>query len=263
MALTLLQPTPNKVVPVGISLPVAGTAQGRGMPEPIFIEKITVQVDDEVPIDVEPKHLSGGLPPRYTFRTDIITPGTVGEHTIQVKAINDSGGVAGDATVPFFVGASIFDCSGTLKIDFFATPDPIFFDNERIVEIFSDDRRTVTIVNFPPLDSMQFSLPFPLGDDDVTVTLVGGGTGAFDPGSGNMSVPVTLDFHHSNSVFSDSTLEVILTTGASAHGRFSDQGKAMQSNGSMTLVGDGAFQGGVLGGSDASLVITGTMSPHP
>ena len=263
MTLTLLNPPPNKVVPVGISLTVAGTAQGRGMPEPIFIENVTVQVDDEVPIDVELKHLSGGLPPRYTFRTDIITPGTVGEHTIQVKAINNSGGVAGDATVPFFVGAFIFDCSGTLKIDFFATPDPIFFDNERIIELFSDDRRTVTIVNFPPLFSMQFDLPFPFGHDDVTVTLVGGGTGAFDPESGSMSVPVTLNFHHSNSAFSDSTLELILTTGASAHGKYSDQGTAMQSNGSMTLVGDGAFQGGVINGDAASLVINGTMSPHP
>jgi hypothetical protein len=113
-------------------------------------------------------------------------------------------------------------------------------------------------VSFPTVEASA-------GFDTVSISLVGGGTGQFDRYSGVMNLPVVLLFHHSTSVFSDSTLQLLLTTeAASPHGPFSDHGKAMESDGSITLVGDGTFQGGSpLGGHNASLIIDGTMSQSP
>jgi hypothetical protein len=130
--------------------------------------------------------------------------------------------------------------------------------------MFSSDRKTVTITNFPPISPPPISLPWPLGSDTVTVSLTSGGIGGFDPVSGAMGIPVNLHFHHSNSLLSDSDLQLLLSTGPeqSPHGVFHDEGTPMN-NGNITLVGDGAFNGGVLGGSDASLVINGTVSPSP
>lgn len=107
-----------------------------------------------------------------------------------------------------------------------------------------------------------------MGSDTNTVTLTGGGSGVFDPTTGSptrgaMGIPVTLHCHHSNSLLADSDLTVLLSTGKeqSPHRFFNDQGSPMDNNGNFTLVGDDAFNGGVLGGSDASLKLAGAVYP--
>jgi hypothetical protein len=78
-------------------------------------------------------------------------------------------------------------------------------------------------------------------------------------------ISVTLLFHHSINGLGDSTLNLVLSTGGerSPTGAFNDTGTPMNFNGEIVSVGDGSFSGGFLGGSDASLVLTGTFSPVP
>jgi hypothetical protein len=58
---------------------------------------------------------------------------------------------------------------------------------------------------------------------------------------------------------------LVLSTGTetSPSRAFTDTGSPLQANGSVTVVGDGMFSGDVLSGSDASLVLSGTVNPHP
>jgi hypothetical protein len=95
--------------------------------------------------------------------------------------------------------------------------------------------------------------------------------GTFDPApppspkAGEMAIPVTLLFHHSYRLFRDSDLAMVFTTdkSRSPQGSFDDRGSPMESNGKITLVGAGAFTGGVLNGSDASFKLVGVISPPP
>jgi hypothetical protein len=75
-----------------------------------------------------------------------------------------------------------------------------------------------------------------------------------------VSLPVIGTIHDGTSTFA-----ATLSTGAesSPSGAFHDVGSPLQSNGAITLVADGTFTGDVLAGSDASLVLAGTISPHP
>ena len=274
MGLLIQHPGRDQNASVGSTVHVGGYATGNGFPEPTVIESVKVWIDTEQSIDATLKRLPTPHPipkdwvPTWLFGADIIVPGPAGVHAVWAKAIDDSDALAGLMEVDIVAGGVTFDGSGTLRTSCPYARGPFEFD-VHVGAVFSDDRLTLTIVSFPPIDSGEFNIPV-LGTDDVTVTLVGGGTGMFDPNSGNMSIPIKPNFHHSitvlgKPVFSDSTLEVVLTTGAesSPHGTFSDQGQPLQPDGSIRLIGDGGLQGGPLGGYDASLVLDGTISPHP
>lgn len=278
MSLHLQQPSPDAFVVPGTDLLVSGWVTGRGMPEPSIIESVSVQLDGGSKVAANltplPNHFpQPGWVPAWAFNATVKVPDTLGLHQIAVRATDDIGNSAGAAGVAVIVSApgptgnplvSQFTGTATFKTSYSNASGPYSFPVTMEVT-FSPDRKTVTITNFPALSTGSISLPWPFGSDKVTVTLVGGGVGGFDPASGAMSIPIDLLFHHSNSLLSDSDLMLNLSTGSeqSPHGVFNDQGTPMQ-NGNIMLVGDGAFNGGFpFGGSDASLVVTGAVAPPP
>lgn len=140
---------------------------------------------------------------------------------------------------------------------------------------FSRNRCTVTITNFP---AIVFDTPI----GDVEVTQIGGGTGRFFPVSGQMTLPISLKADIP--IFADSEASAPLTTESttSASGTFSLTGSRLTIttggtletcgttvNGTMIdcpliLVGTTVFDGGILGGDEGSIRITGNIRiPQP
>jgi hypothetical protein len=248
-------PLPGAIILPSAPLTIGGVATAKGFPEPSIIEKVTVQVDGGTPIVATLKKLPvhPNSPAAWTFHAQTTAPVVAGSHRIQVNAFDDTGTVPATTTVYFVVGIPL-NATVTFRTASSDAKGPFTFAIT-IGTNFSADRRIVEIVSFPALAT-----------SDVTVTLVGGGTGDFNPSSGEMHLPVSLLFHPSSDFASDSTLNLTLTTGtqSSPNHTFTDQGKPMQADGSIVLVGDGVFDGGFpLGGNDASLVLSGKFSPHP
>jgi hypothetical protein len=132
--------------------------------------------------------------------------------------------------------------------------------------VFSADRKVVDLGSFPPITVGPFHTGTIFGDDTITVTKKQGGIGSFALGSGTIDIPLTLHFDHSLIVAGDSDLPLNLTTGTetSPARAFTVTGSPLNSTSSVvTLVGASAFKGGFLGGTDASVTITGTVSPSP
>lgn len=153
-------------------------------------------------------------------------------------------------------------------------PGP-FSQNVSVGLQFSRNRCTVTITNFP-----QIVFDTPIGD--VNVTQIGGGTGRFFPVSGQMTMPISLKAEVP--IFADSEASAPLTTesSTSASGTFSLTGSRLTIttggsletcgttvNGVMidcplVLVGATVFDGGILGGDEGSIRITGSVRiPQP
>ncbi len=252
-ALQVAAPRPGAVVLPG-RLHVVGIVTGKLFPEPFFIGQVTVSVDSGPAVDAVLTKLAQHphTPPAWRFTADIPVSG--GAHHINVKATYDTGAPAGSVSVPITVAPFAFSATATMKTAASEAPGP-YQINFATGASFSANRHTVSLVNFPALAT-----------PDVTVTLISGGTGTFDPASGNMNIPVTLKFHPSSSLASDAQITLNLTTGfqTSPHGHFSDHGAPMDASGAIVLVGDGTFNGGFpLGGNDGSLVLVGTFAPHP
>jgi hypothetical protein len=118
--------------------------------------------------------------------------------------------------------------------------------------------------------TVQFS-PLPpitkiFGEDTVTVTQTGGGAGTFNKADGSMSVPLSLHFHHSLVFAGQSDVTFVLTTGSSSSpsGKISLTGSPLDSTtGLIELVGASRFRGGILGGKDCGVTITGKLTPIP
>ena len=253
MTVQILTPRIGDVARAG-SLHVAGVATGKGLPEPTVVERVTVQVDGGAAVTATLKRLPShpGSPPAWTFSASVAVTG--GAHTLHVKAINDAGTSAGNASVTITVAPFTFSTTATFKTGASEAKGPFDF-NLLMGATFTNNHHDVTLLGFPTLTT-----------SDVTVTLTAGGSGTFNPTTGSMSIPVTLKFHPSSSLASDSTLSLQLSTGAetSPHGLFSDHGHPMDASGAIVLVGDGVFQGGFpLGNNDASLVLVGSFTPHP
>ena len=69
-----------------------------------------------------------------------------------------------------------------------------------------------------------------------------------------MTIP--LHFHESNFFAGDSDITSSLST------EFTP-GSQMDATGHITIAGTSVFQGGFLGGDTGTLVVKGTISPHP
>jgi hypothetical protein len=128
----------------------------------------------------------------------------------------------------------------------------------------SPDGRAVTVTDFPPVAVGPF--PTPLGNNTTTIRMTGGGSGSFDPGTGAMTLPITLEFDHSPIFAGDSDADCTLTTGASSSpgGALTGTGAPLaRPAGTITLVCGFRFDGGFLGGDDGFLTVAGTITPVP
>ncbi|HKQ76343.1 MAG TPA: hypothetical protein VJ810_21795 [Blastocatellia bacterium] len=147
---------------------------------------------------------------------------------------------------------AMFSGTATLTIDNKNTPDPFVETLKGLPVVFSQDRCAVSLVDLPPIVR---TFPVPGGKNTATLSRSSGGSGAFDRNSGRMVIPITLRLTNSHPFGGVSDLSLTLTTDAPG-------GRAFV-NGSVTLVGSGRFVGGFLGGSNATLVVTGSISPMP
>jgi hypothetical protein len=117
------------------------------------------------------------------------------------------------------------------------------------------DHTKFLITNFPPITVGPFDTP--AGDNTTTVSLVGAAGGTYDPVSDNMAATVNLHFHHSLALAGDSDITINLATWGGAGTSPLDAG------GNVALSGFGTFVDGFLGSDQATLTLTGLISPHP
>jgi hypothetical protein len=127
---------------------------------------------------------------------------------------------------------------------------------------FSVDRRDVQITSFPPIETKSFNTPF--GSSKSTVTLIGGGSGTFDPNSGQIAIPITLHFDQSLDVpmvQEDADVSLELKTDAEGGSPLD------RASGRITLAANAQFHGsgGVnpLRNKACSVVISGALDPLP
>jgi len=119
---------------------------------------------------------------------------------------------------------------------------------------FTDCPATISITDFPPL-RRSVVLPFPIGRNTFTLTMSAGGPGHFEPANGRIVLPIELRLQNTSPLLGNSTLPLVLVaTGAEM---------TSSVDGHVTLRGSGTVVGGALGGSPATMVITGNFSPRP
>jgi hypothetical protein len=262
-------PGPNEVVMPGKPFSVAGVVHTRGMPEPITIDSVIVRGAGP-PITAQ----MSSNPPQFAtvnYSAQATISGEPGSSDTILVTATDENGLTGSRSVTVFIGQGPFNTTftgtSTVKTTYGRAAGPFVMPFSIGLQ-FSADRKTVSVTSFPPIVTSTSRSGATI---TVTVTQTGGGTGVFDATTGTITAPITLSFHvvvtYMGITIHDgtSTLTLILSTGTetSPSGAFTDTGEPLQPNGAITVVGDGTFSGDLLGGSDASLVLAGTVSPHP
>lgn len=138
-------------------------------------------------------------------------------------------------------------------------------DEDRSIDLgirFDVARQRVKITSFPSITTDKFDTPF--GSSTSTVTLTGGGDGTFDPGSGNMEIPVSLKFDQSLDVpLISEDVRANFTLSTDARGAAYDR-----DTGDITLAASSTLDGiggGVnpLDGLRVDIEIAGTLDPKP
>jgi hypothetical protein len=271
-SLTVQSPRSGSQINKDGPLNVVGIATGQGGAEPVLVESVTVRIGNQPPVTAQTKIIHPSSVPTWSFQAALQVNVPSGPVSITVQATLTKGGpltktvlvVASGPGNPLF---STFIANVTLMT---TNPNAGSFSEMMlpIGTMFSGDRESIVITDFPPItDTVQIA---PGVSDTVTVALIGGGVGTFDPSqipreSGAMSMPIDLLFQHSDSSFGDSKLSVILSTGSqqSPKGTFHDTGVRMFSDGSITLIADGEFFDGFFDQNEASLKAVGIFSPVP
>jgi hypothetical protein len=127
----------------------------------------------------------------------------------------------------------------------------------RMTAVLNGERTVIALTSYLSITTDVFETP--LGLNQTTVTKTSGGIGAY--ASGHISLPVTLRFDQSIDVpfyEEDSTLSLTLRTDAPG------VPVSQPPYGRVKLVGNGQFDGGVLGGSTGTVVLDGVLAaPMP
>jgi len=145
--------------------------------------------------------------------------------------------------------AAKFTGTATLQTDNSHFNQPVHRDVTIGLEFSDWDHSHITITSFPEI-TKEFSLGI-LGDNTETVTLTSG-SGNYDPQSHGISFHLDLDFLGTNSVVGNSSLNIGLMSN-----------DPLPQDGKLTVFGGATFNGGALGGSEGTLTVSGTISPHP
>lgn len=112
------------------------------------------------------------------------------------------------------------------------------------------DHSYIEITDFPSI-SVTYDTHSVVGTVTTTVSLTSG-SGRYDPKTHSVSINLDLYFEHSTSLAGPSSLKIELTGN-----------KPLASDGSIDVFGGAKFQGGYLGGNEASIDVSGKISPHP
>lgn len=268
-------PTKNQQVVLGQPFDVSGEAIDLVVPEPHTIVTVTVRVDHGplVHAGLEPPIVQQKITTVAFAAQDRVTGGQ-DPHIVTVTATNEKG-QSGSKSVAVYIGRPPLDATfkgmATLKTTDTRAPGP-YVELLAIGVEFSSTREIATFGRFPDVVTTTTQSGVTI---TTTVSQVSGGVGLFTPQSGTMTVPITLSFHVVGTIVlggitqtvhdATSLLPLVLSTGSehSPTGTYRDTGEPLQRDGSIILVGDGQFSGGDLNGSDASLVVVGTILPHP
>jgi hypothetical protein len=120
-------------------------------------------------------------------------------------------------------------------------------------EFFHED---LDINNFPAIQ-LTYDTGTSFGTNTTTVTL-NNGIGTYDPGNGTTTITASVHLAHAIDWAGDSDILLHFGTGNQA-GDF-----RMNAAGQLGMsVSDAIFEGGYLDGETASMVLVGTVSPHP
>jgi hypothetical protein len=118
---------------------------------------------------------------------------------------------------------------------------------------FSECRSVVGIPQFPEIMTKPVEIS-PQVYNVTNVTRTDNSAGSFNPATGRLTMPMTLQLHNSYKLAGDSTLSLTLST---------DGGASLDNGANLTLAGGGRFRGGILDRSEGHIVVSGSLSPNP
>lgn len=102
-SLTVFQPPANLAVQVNRPFMVSGQASDKGMPEPVMIDSVTVQVDDGPVVRASLTHIPDRKVTLVSFKALAQVTSGSDPHTVTVTATNDNG-MSVTKTVSVFTG---------------------------------------------------------------------------------------------------------------------------------------------------------------
>jgi hypothetical protein len=112
----ILQPADGVSVPAGQPVPVTGWATDKAGAEPVFVDSVTVQVDDGSPVEAMLTRRPDKTQTVVDFAATVQITGASGPHTITVVATNDNG-VSRSADMTVFLGPSFTVAAPAIVVD--------------------------------------------------------------------------------------------------------------------------------------------------
>lgn len=90
-SLTIDSPSAGIAEPLNKPFQVSGQATDKGMPEPVLMRSVTVQIDDGPEIPAHIRHIADRSVTRYSYTASAQITNGSGPHTLTVKATNENG----------------------------------------------------------------------------------------------------------------------------------------------------------------------------
>ena len=132
--LTVTQPAQNAVVGLNQPFQISGLVTDRGLPEPIMIDSVTVQIDGGPLTDAKLTHIPNKKLTEVSFRASAQISSGNDPHTVTVVATNDQG-LRSKKTVTVFAGASF-------QVDVPA----LLIDLRSLIPITADDPQVLALI---------------------------------------------------------------------------------------------------------------------
>lgn len=126
---------------------------------------------------------------------------------------------------------------------------------------FDPQRRYVRINSVEPIRTAPYMIPS--GTNITTVTLRNPTQGSYDKSARHINITLPLFFDQSFDIIlyeEDSSIDYSLSTSGNING---SEGRPIDQNGNLVLVGSGRFTGGYLNDKDSELTITAQLANMP
>jgi hypothetical protein len=137
--LDLIQPANNATVKPNQPFVVSGQATDRGKPEPIMIDSVTVQIDNQPPIKATLTRIPNQPKTTVNFKASVQLIGGQDPHTVTVIATNDNG-ISQRKAVSVFTGPQVD--APALFVDFL-NPLPLDPNDPKVVSWMSQIQQQV------------------------------------------------------------------------------------------------------------------------
>lgn len=149
-------------------------------------------------------------------------------------------------------------CTGTVEFTTTFPQAPGTYRGAVTIGLWFDGTRNSVLVTSLSIDPVIFSTPF--GNNTLSISKIGGGSGVYSKQTGDLAVSLLLGFDNSIDlpfVEEDSELSITLSTAPPF-------GSPVTSMGQVTVAGSGVFQKGIfLNGFTGTIVAVGTITPVP